>query len=155
MRNYQNDPNLARFLKRLGQLEPVILGVVLLGFVGIMQNWGIPKSVFIVSTSMLALYYGLKGLSAVVASKNAIERWIPRLLYFALALGMIGFEFNLMNWPKWQSFAMLALTAIMISFMLLVLKRKAVTDYLNMYELSSMLLIMLYFGKEFYTTLQS
>lgn len=150
MRKFQSDPNLAVLLKYYTKLEPFLLGITLLGFVSIMQLWPIPKQVFVVSTSLLALYYVLKGLAAVTPSKDIFERFAGTLIFFSLAIGMMAFEFNVLSWAGWNEMAMTAIMGIMLCFMILVFKQKAITSYLGIYELCSLVLIMVYLGKVFY-----
>lgn len=150
MKSFQNDPNFAALLKIYAKIEPILLAVSLLGFVAIMQIWPIPEQVFIISTSALAFFYILKGLAAVTPSKDIFERFAGTLIFFSLALGMLAFEFHVLSWPGWIDMALFSMLGIMFCFMILVFKKKAITAYLGIYELCSLVLVMVYLGKVFY-----
>lgn len=150
MKKFENDPNIARFLKFSEKIEPILLGLILLGFVSTVQNWPIPVFIFIAITSTLALIQVVRGLAKVVPSKDRMERIAGRIIHFAIALGLMAFLSQIQGWKGWVDMAMISMTGIMTSFFIFVVKKKSVTNYLSMYELSSLLLIMLYLGKVFY-----
>ncbi|OFZ64400.1 MAG: hypothetical protein A3D92_19105 [Bacteroidetes bacterium RIFCSPHIGHO2_02_FULL_44_7] len=150
MKSFQNDPNFAALLRIYAKIEPLLLAISILGFVGIMQTWPIAKQGFIISTSALAFFYILKGLAAVIPSKDIFERFAGILVFFSLALGMLAFEFHVLSWPGWIDLALIAMMDIMLCFLILVFKKKSITAYLGIYELCSLVLVMVYLGKVFY-----
>lgn len=150
MNKFQNDPNLAALLRIFAKLEPFLLVISLLGFVGIMQNWPIPRQVFMVSASALAGFYILKGLGAIKPTEDIFIRFANTSIFFSLALGMLAFEFHVLSWRGWVDLALIAMMGIMLCFMIFVFKQKSITEYLGIYQLCSLVLVMVYLGKVFY-----
>ncbi len=153
MRKFQDDPNLAKALSIGAKAEPFILGFILLGFVAAVQHWPIPRPLFIISCTTLSMYYFFKGLAAVASTSNIFIRFVVRTLHWALAIGLIAFLFNIQNWPGWEQMGVVAITTIMLCFLFLVSKGKAITEFLGIFELCSLLLILIYLGKIYYAQL--
>jgi hypothetical protein len=150
MKKFENDPHLIKFLGIARKVEPVLLGLVLLGFVGRVQQWPLPPAVFITATSGLILLYVLHGLALVTPIEESFERLAARLIHFSIACGLLAFLLQVMDRKGWMDLGMIAILGIMICFAVFVLKKKSITQYLSIFELSSLLLVMLYLGKVFY-----
>lgn len=150
MKRFENDPNAIKLLALGSKAEPVILGLILLGFVADVQRWPIPVYLFIVATATLGLLYVLRGLALVHPIKDRFERLAARLIHFSIAVGLFAFLSQVRGWKGWLDMGMISITGIMICFFIFVFRKKAITNYLNMYELCSLLLVMLYLGKVFY-----
>lgn len=150
MKRFENDPHIAKILKISERMEPVLLGLVLLGFVSIAQRWPIPESVFIFSTSLLAIVFILRGTALVTPIEESFERFAVRLIHYTIAVGLLAFLFEVMGWKGWMDMGMSSIFGIIVCLAIFTIKKKSITQYLNIYELCSMLLVMLYLGKIFY-----
>lgn len=150
MKKFENDPGAMKLMGYGRKAEPVILALILFGFVADVQRWSVPVELFIFSTLALAFLYFLRGLALVHPIKESFERLAARLIHFAIAIGLLAFLFQVRGWKGWMDLGMIAITAIMACFFIFVIRKKSVTDYLNIYELCSLLLVMIYLGKVFY-----
>jgi len=149
--DFKNDPRIASFEAKISKIEPILLGIMLLGFVEKAQDWGIPDAVFIVSLSLLACLYFFRGVILVHPDFTPMERFINKLIYFSMVSGLISFLFQVMSFPNWEPLAIAALTMFWLVFVFLVLKKLAITKFLTTIELSTIVLILIYFAKVFLT----
>ena len=125
------------------------MGLMLIGFVGEAQNWGIPDALFIMSLGILACLYFLRGVIIVDTDFSRMERFINKQIYFSMVTGLVAFLFQVMSWPKWEPLAITALAMFCVAFVLLLIKRLLITKFLTTIELSTIVLVLIYFAKIF------
>lgn len=141
------------FLDKLQKFEPIFLGIMLVGFVGIYQNWPYTDKVLIIASGLLALLYLLKAQFYIDTSWMPIDRWYHRILFLGLAIGIIAFLFHIQNWRGWLPMLFISMMGFCIAFMGIALKRGSLLKFMNAIELSSLLLVMIYFIRAFWGNL--
>lgn len=155
MNKYQSDPAIVKGINIGYKAEPYLLGIVLLTFVAVMQQWGMPKAVFISAVSVLAALQFIKGFGRVIPTDDFFILYAVRMVYWGIAIGLLAFMFHVIDIKHWKLFSVGGITFVLISFLIMVLKKKSITEFLNMYELCSLVLTMVYLGKIFYAEVQA
>lgn len=145
----KNDPNAAAFIDKMTKYEHLIMALVLIGFVGKVQYWPMASILLITAVSVLSLLYFFKASVKVEPAWSSIERLVSKLIYLSMVIGLMAFLFNLQNWPGWRPMAMASIMMYCIIFGMLLLNKLSITTYVTMIELSSLVLVLIYFGKVF------
>lgn len=151
-----NDKGLQHdFALKLTKVEPVALGLTLLGFVASMQNWSqLPVSiVLIIGAGALTVLYILKAQFYVDLTWKQADRNSHRVLFIGLALGIQAFLFHVQGWPKWEPLMFISMLAMCIGFFGIAMRRGSLLKFMNTIELSSLLLVLIYFIRTFYGNL--
>ena len=140
------------FAEKLTKVEPFALGLTLFGFVAQVQNWDkLPISVIlIVGTCSLVLLYFLKAQFYVDIKWKAADRNSHRVLFIGLSIGLLAFLFHIENWPKWEPMMFVSMLAMCIAFLGIAMRRGSLLKFMNTIELSSLLLVMIYFIRIFW-----
>ena len=143
------------FAEKLTKVEPFALGLTLFGFVAQIQNWDkLPVAgILILGASSLALLYFLKAQFYVDVNWRAADRNSHRVLFIGLSIGLIAFLFHIENWPKWEPLMFVCMLAMCIGFLGIVMRKGSLLRYMNTIELSSLLLVMIYFIRIFWGNL--
>ena len=140
----KQDPRMV-LVEKFSKFQPIILGFVLLAYVGITQKWPYAGIALIISVGLLAQLYILRANFYIDMSWTSGERLMHRITFFSLAIGLAAFLFHLQSWPGWELLSMISIMAFTMIFLFLVMKKVAITKYLSLIELSSMLLIFIHF----------
>jgi hypothetical protein len=143
------------FAQKLTKVEPFALVLTLLGFIASVQNWNqMPVSIIlIVGAGSLTVLYFLKAQFYVDVSWKQADRNSHRVLFIGLALGMLAFMFHIQDWPKWEPLMFISMLAMCVGFMGIALRRGSLLKFMNAIELSSLLLVMIYFIRTFWGNL--
>lgn len=155
MNKFQSDPAIVKGINVGYKIEPVLLGLVLLSFVAVVQHWGIPEGVFMATVIILAGLQFVKGFGRVIPTDDVFIKYAVRMVYWGMTAGLLAFMFHVTGISKWRLFSVAGIMFVLISFLIIVFKKKAITEYLNIYELCSLVLIMVYLGKLYYTEVQA
>ena len=145
----RNDPNANAFIEKMTKYEHLIMALVLLGFVGKVQYWPMASVILIIGVSVLSILYFLKATVKVEPEWSANERFISKLIYLSMVTGLMAFLLNLQSWSGWRPVAMASITLYCVIFGMLLINKLSITKYVTMIELSSLVLVLIYFGKVF------
>ena len=118
MNKYQSDPAIVKGINIGYKIEPFLLGIVLLTFVALMQQWGIPKAVFITAVSVLAGLQFIKGFGRGIPTDDFFILYAVRMVYWGIAIGLLAFMFHVIDYKHWKLFSVGGIMFVLISFLI-------------------------------------
>ncbi|GEM_PF-4273862 len=142
----KDDPRIS-LVMNISKAQPILLGLTLIGFVGIMQRYPYSNIALLIGAGALVMFYFMKAQYYIDLEWTSADRMIHRFSFYGLALGMVAFIFHLTRTPGWDFLSLVSIMIFSVIFLLLVRKKGAITKYLSMIELSAMVLIFVYFGR--------
>ena len=136
-----------KFIAKLVRIEPIVMGVFLLYFALYNTANRLPEIVFVISGSTLSMIMYARGSFEKNEGYTGRDIFIHRLLYWSLALGILALLFHLQNWPGEKPMVYSSLLIYLFVGIFIITGPKPYKRYINLIELSCLVLVVVYFGK--------
>jgi hypothetical protein len=121
-------------LRRIERVEPIVFTLVIFSLIATLYVHKSAAFVFIISTSVMAMFNWIKATSIKVKPEEGIQSFCLKLLSFSLAIGFVALLFKTQNFPNSSLMVYTYVGAISVTLLIAVWKKVKLTELLTKLE---------------------